>query len=405
MIVSKPDKIRINFSRLFLMWGWGYYMYKYVKYIYKFSWFSLKNNKNMKKTLVFLVIVALFFFLNLSNVKALTSTEAETLIQILGLNSTKANIVRSLVSGSSPSVNSCYKFEKNLRVGDNGEDVVQLHKALKNEGFDVDISSNFFSEKTASAVVGLQEKYLSEILTPNGLIRGTGYFGPSTRSRLNRICLAVDNSKPNNVSSLVIDHVETKAAGKKNVLYLGESARIFGSGFSKNSTVQVYIGPKSSAGGSLTSNVWSIQVIGKVNSDGTQVEFLVPEVLNNLGGMRESTIYVFDRGLSSRSNVVNVVVLSGDVQNPSIDHVETKAENKNVLRLGESARIFGNGFSKNFTVSVYINVKGGYMTSGKVNSDGTQIEFVVPKDINTGASTLYVIDNGLQTNSVDVTLY
>ena len=90
-----------------------------------------------------------------------------------------------------------YTFARNLTVGAHGDDVRNLDKILIKEGIsnplDLEGQATFISddgmfiEKTASAVVELQEKYRSEILTPNGLARGTGYVGLSTRAKLNRL--------------------------------------------------------------------------------------------------------------------------------------------------------------------------------------------------------------------------
>ncbi len=85
----------------------------------------------------------------------------------------------------------CYNWTRNLRVGDTGADVVALWTALKNESIAIrqntETESSYFGEPTASAVVGFQEKYRSEILTPNGLAHGTGYVGPATRKKLNSL--------------------------------------------------------------------------------------------------------------------------------------------------------------------------------------------------------------------------
>lgn len=88
----------------------------------------------------------------------------------------------------------CYAFDTNLKIGDQNDGVTNLSRALIKEGF-LNQDEVFqdgrtvlnFDEMTASAVTGFQEKYRSEILTPNGLKSGTGYVGPSTRKKLNQL--------------------------------------------------------------------------------------------------------------------------------------------------------------------------------------------------------------------------
>jgi len=84
----------------------------------------------------------------------------------------------------------CHNFNVNLRYGDTGDKVYALHIALEKEGFIISDSEKkdiVFGDHTASAVVGFQEKYKEEVLVPRKLKRGTGYVGPTTRNKLNKL--------------------------------------------------------------------------------------------------------------------------------------------------------------------------------------------------------------------------
>lgn len=82
------------------------------------------------------------------------------------------------------------EFARNLRVGMRGEDVRSL-QAVLNRDPDTRISSSgagspgnetdYFGPATKRALINFQEKYREEVLTPAGLISGTGFFGEKTR--------------------------------------------------------------------------------------------------------------------------------------------------------------------------------------------------------------------------------
>lgn len=91
----------------------------------------------------------------------------------------------------------CHTFNKNLKIGDTGSEIDNLWTALGKDDANVGQSLSLdhegmgqlstFGENTAATVVGFQEKYASEILTPSKLRRGTGYVGPATRAKLNAL--------------------------------------------------------------------------------------------------------------------------------------------------------------------------------------------------------------------------
>jgi len=81
----------------------------------------------------------------------------------------------------------CHDFEINLRINDSASEVRALQTALQKEGFYQRDITGRFDEYTASAVIGFQEKYVNEVLAPWGLVRGTGFVGPTTRLKLKSI--------------------------------------------------------------------------------------------------------------------------------------------------------------------------------------------------------------------------
>lgn len=92
-----------------------------------------------------------------------------------------------------PEVDSKFVFERNLRVGDTGEDVLELQKFLNQRGFLVASSglgspgneTDLFGRGTKDALARFQEANSKELLEPYGLIYGTGYFGDTTREFIN----------------------------------------------------------------------------------------------------------------------------------------------------------------------------------------------------------------------------
>lgn len=80
-----------------------------------------------------------------------------------------------------------YLFGKNIGLGSNiSPDVTKLQEILIKEGFlKISKPTGIFGILTKDAVIKYQEKYADEILKPLGLVEGTGFVGPYTRTKLN----------------------------------------------------------------------------------------------------------------------------------------------------------------------------------------------------------------------------
>ena len=108
-----------------------------------------------------------------------------------------------------------FTWNTNLKVGSSGNDVLYLQQFLNADTATMIASSGvgspgnestFFGAKTKAAVVKFQEKYFNEILGPNGLSKGTGTVGVSTRATLNALCggihVSASSPIPSSSSSL-----------------------------------------------------------------------------------------------------------------------------------------------------------------------------------------------------------
>jgi len=117
-------------------------------------------------------------------------TVTQLLERIAQLTKMVADLQMQLVALQSSS-NSCSSFNADLYYGlTNNEGVRCLQGFLKSQGAEIypegAVSGNFYN-LTKLAVIRFQEKYASEILTPVGMTRGTGYVGARTRMKINQL--------------------------------------------------------------------------------------------------------------------------------------------------------------------------------------------------------------------------
>ncbi len=108
--------------------------------------------------------------------------------------------------GNAAATCSNYTWARSLGQRSTGADVLKLQQFLNSDpdtrvavsgagspGFE----TTYFGPATAAAVSKFQIKYRSEILTPNGLVNPTGFFGPSSITKANTLCAAVPSTPTN----------------------------------------------------------------------------------------------------------------------------------------------------------------------------------------------------------------
>ncbi len=115
------------------------------------------------------------------SVSSATSIQA----QIAALEAQLAVLQQQLAQSQGGTV-WCHLFNSNLYFGISNTEVSALQEALAKDGESVNITGTF-DEQTAAGVVAFQEKYKSDVLTPIGLKNGTGYVGPATQAKLNKL--------------------------------------------------------------------------------------------------------------------------------------------------------------------------------------------------------------------------
>ncbi len=124
-----------------------------------------------------------------------------------------------------------YDFTLNLKVGDQGRDVLELQRALNKDprtqvailGFgSPNQETSYFGVATLKAVIKFQELYLDEILKPIGLSRGTGFVGALTRKKLASFFIARE-PKTSPVQAQVMETPNLKATNTAPINYSQEN--------------------------------------------------------------------------------------------------------------------------------------------------------------------------------------
>ena len=238
----------------------------------------MKKNKK-----IFIIAVLFAMVLPLAN-PAQAATARELQSQIAALLAQIQTLRQQLTQLQGGTTTWCHTFNKNLRYGDEGMEVGALIKALQLQGFNYSYNeySAPFDDVVASAVVQFQEKYASEILSPYGLKRGTGYVGPSTRAKLNAL-YGCGTTPP--TTQLVITSL-----GTINALP-GEQVAAYVSNLPANPSSYKY-------GILFSGQTTGGDVNATLSSNGTYLGFTVPTLP---AGNYNIKVFVFGSGINSNS--------------------------------------------------------------------------------------------------------
>ncbi|MES2088350.1 MAG: LamG-like jellyroll fold domain-containing protein [Patescibacteria group bacterium] len=134
-------------------------------------------------------------YINATSSLEWTATSSQTLyIKYCDRYGKCSNPIALQVGATAPVAMNGFIFSRNLSLHTTGLDVQELQKYLNGQGFLIAQSgvgspgneTNLFGLLTCAALVKFQDSHAADILTPNGLAKGTGYFGPSTRAFVNQ---------------------------------------------------------------------------------------------------------------------------------------------------------------------------------------------------------------------------
>lgn len=152
-----------------------------------------------KKYLILIVLLSVLCFAGF--IKAQNTSTSAVIAQLMAQIESLLQQIAQLQKQEANRIDWCYDFDSNLGTAStNTTDIMNLHTALGKEGISYgsdDITK--YGSGTAVAVAQFQKKYASEILYKFGLTNGTGYFGKSTREKLNKLygCSSSNNENEN----------------------------------------------------------------------------------------------------------------------------------------------------------------------------------------------------------------
>ena len=253
-------------------------------------------------------------------------------------------------------------FTRTLKLGMRGEDVrslqIFLNADVETRVAETGVGSNgnetdYFGPATKRALIKFQEKYRAEILTPIGLVSGTGIFGAKTRAKALTL-------KSSSQTSAVIQ------ASNNDVIVMfpsqysgtpGTMITISGAGFTDDNTV--YFGP-------------AYAVVKAVSSNKQTITLKVPSV-------PKGTYSLYVKNSQGESNKdAFFVVTDGVTPEPKIESIGPSQAAR-----GARVIIKGSGFTLNGNT-----IRGGTNIFEDISSaDGASLSFVVPPSTLTATSS------------------
>lgn len=140
------------------------------------------------KSLVITAVLVTAFLCSAGFVSAQTTDNSALIAQLQAQIQSLLQQIATLQAQQGAAQAWCHNFDTNFGIGTSNSDLDALITVLNKENISEFNSANKptqYNEIIAGAVSGLQQKYASEILTPNNLKYPTGHVGPATRKKLN----------------------------------------------------------------------------------------------------------------------------------------------------------------------------------------------------------------------------
>ena len=147
------------------------------------------------------VAVAMIFAAFAPSAQAQTTEDLQQMINDLLAQVAQLQAQTGGTTGGGSASDVCpYTWTRDLTMGSEGADVMKLQQFL-NDTPDLRVApagspgsagmeTMYYGPATAAAVSKMQVMFRAEVLTPNGLVNPTGYFGPSSRAKANGLCIA-----------------------------------------------------------------------------------------------------------------------------------------------------------------------------------------------------------------------